>query len=308
MNEIAVKEPPSVIADMAARYGMDKRAFEATIRETCIPTTEKAKVTNEQFVAFLLVAKEYKLNPLTKEVYAFPTRSGGIQPIVSIDGWCNIINSHDQLDGIEFDDIKDANGALTAIACKIHRKDRQHPTIAIEYMSECKRPTEPWKQWPARMLRHKALIQAARYAFGFSGIVDPDEGERIAMVDVTPPVKSLFKNSTLRKTWFEHVAAAIEGAVDAEELEMIMEGYKDKIAEMVSNGHEHDVLTVEELERRSKTALQKLEAKSQVESGFGQGFANTPVSDSVEEVVQDTVLEPSSVGKTMFSKKHEATA
>jgi hypothetical protein len=34
------------------------------------------------------------------------------------------------------------------------------------------------------MLRHKALIQCARYAFGFGGIVDPDEAER--MVDVTP--------------------------------------------------------------------------------------------------------------------------
>ena len=38
---------------------------------------------------------------------------------------------------------------------------------------------EPWKQWPRRMLRHKATIQAGRYAFGISGIVDPDEAERI---------------------------------------------------------------------------------------------------------------------------------
>ncbi len=29
------------------------------------------------------------------------------------------------------------------------------------------------------MLRHKALIQGARYAFGFAGIYDEDEGERI---------------------------------------------------------------------------------------------------------------------------------
>lgn len=38
------------------------------------------------------------------------------------------------------------------------------------------------------MLRHKAMIQAARYAFGFSGIYDEDEGSKIAeMRDVTPP-------------------------------------------------------------------------------------------------------------------------
>ena len=34
------------------------------------------------------------------------------------------------------------------------------------------------------MLRHKAAIQAIRYAFGFSGIVDPDEADRMR-VNVT---------------------------------------------------------------------------------------------------------------------------
>ena len=29
------------------------------------------------------------------------------------------------------------------------------------------------------MLRHKAAIQSIRYAFGFSGIVDPDEADRM---------------------------------------------------------------------------------------------------------------------------------
>jgi hypothetical protein len=38
-----------------------------------------------------------------------------------------------------------------------------------------------------RMLRHKALIQCARYAFGFAGIYDEDEGAKIAeMRDITP--------------------------------------------------------------------------------------------------------------------------
>jgi hypothetical protein len=34
------------------------------------------------------------------------------------------------------------------------------------------------------MLRHKAIIQAYRVAFGFHGIYDPDEAEGI--IDVTP--------------------------------------------------------------------------------------------------------------------------
>lgn len=174
MNGIVKAEPrASVTIAMATRFGMDPQAFEATLRATVVPKD----CSREQLAAFLLVAKEYSLNPLTKEIYAFPARSGGIQPIVSIDGWLNIINSRPEMDGLEFEDhIED--GKLTAVTARIWRKDRAKPTTVTEYMAECRRATDTWKQWPARMLRHKAAIQCARYAFGFSGIIDPDEYER----------------------------------------------------------------------------------------------------------------------------------
>lgn len=290
-TELATKEPPSVIADMAARYGMDRRAFEATIRETCIPSNEKAKVTNEQFAAFLLVAKEYNLNPLTKEIYAYPARSGGIQPIVGVDGWCRIVNNHPQLNGIEFDDIKNDKGEIIAIACKIHRKDREHPTVAIEYMSECKRGTEPWKQWPVRMLRHKALIQAARYAFGFSGIVDPDEAERIEMVDVTPPVKSLFKNATLRNDWCKKVLEAIKESDNEKDMNAVIEAYKPKIEEMRANGHESDLLAIDTIETTYNIQKNKIQEfadnetmRQQIADSYGDGFAG--ISGEPEQEVQ----------------------
>lgn len=177
----------SVIAAMAQRFGMEKQAFEATIKATIMPAN--SNVSNEQLVAFLIVAKEYDLSPFTKEIYAFPSRGGGIQPIVSIDGWLKIINSHKQFDGMEFVDERNTSGDLLAVTCRIHRKDREHPVEVTEYMEECRRDTDTWKKYPVRMLRHKATIQCARYAFGFSGIVDPDEAERIQeaqAIDVMP--------------------------------------------------------------------------------------------------------------------------
>jgi len=181
-NQVATMERKSVLVAMASRFNMEPAAFESTVKKTVMP----ANVTNEQFAAFLLVANEYKLNPITKEIYAFPAR-GGIQPIVSIDGWLNIINSHPQFDGMEFSD-NNGNGSLESVTCRIFRKDRTHPTEVTEYMSECKGTSEPWKKWPARMLRHKATIQAARYAFGFSGIADPDEADRMASVGAVQTV------------------------------------------------------------------------------------------------------------------------
>lgn len=188
MNQVATIQPRSIIAEMASRFGMEPAPFEATLRATVVPKD----CTREQFAAFLMVARDYNLNPITKEIYAFPTRAGGIQPIVSVDGWMNLMNSHPQMDGLEFEDIKDKDGNLTAICCRVFRKDRSRPISVIEYMSECRRNTDTWKTWPARMLRHKAAIQAARYAFGFSGVVEPDEFERMndggaVMRNITPP-------------------------------------------------------------------------------------------------------------------------
>lgn len=184
-NTVAkVSEAPrrSLLAEMATRYGMEPAQFAATLKATVVPQN----TTNEEFAAFLVVAREYNLNPLTKEIYAFPKRGGGIQPIVPIDGWTNIINSNPALDGIDFEDHHDDQGKLTAITCRLWRKDRAKPIMVTEYMSECVRATDTWKQYPHRMLRHKALIQCARYAFGLAGIVDPDEADRM-MLHVTPP-------------------------------------------------------------------------------------------------------------------------
>ena len=179
----------TALVKLADRLNVDGAELQNIILNTIMPAGKQ--VSQEQFVSFISVANEYKLNPLTKEIYAFPSKGGGIQPIVSIDGWLKIINQHPDFDGMEFKDNTDDNGKLISITCRIYRKGRAHPTEMTEYMSECSRPTDTWKQWPSRMLRHKATIQAARYAFGLSGIIDPDEAERyqesgVIEKDVTP--------------------------------------------------------------------------------------------------------------------------
>ncbi|WP_434779238.1 phage recombination protein Bet [Neisseria sp. Ec49-e6-T10] len=142
--------------------------------DTLKKTAFKSNATDEQMTALLIVANQYKLNPWTKEIYAFPDRSNGIVPIVGVDGWSRIINSYPEFDGMEFDQDDES------CTCKIYRKDRTHPISVTEWMAECKRDNaQPWKTHPKRMLRHKAMIQCARLAFGFVGIYDQDEAERI---------------------------------------------------------------------------------------------------------------------------------
>jgi phage recombination protein Bet len=197
MNEVVELKPQTgVVADMAQRFGMDVRAFESTVRKICLPPDRRTgqEASREEFAAFLLVARQHGLNPLTREIYGFRTKSGSIQPVVGIDGWMKLINENPQFDGFETQDQLDDNGNVIAITCRMFRKDRSHPITATEYLSECRQPTsEVWDKWPRRMLRHKVVIQTARYAFGFSGIVDQDEAARFipeashVTIDQLPP-------------------------------------------------------------------------------------------------------------------------
>lgn len=183
MNNQNIDGLSSQIAVMAENLSM-KDVSNESLQNTLLNTVFKG-ADYDQLVSLVIVANQYGLNPFTKEIYAFPSR-GGITPIVSVDGWARIINNNPNCDGIQF---KQDDESAT---CMIYRKDRNHPTVVTEYLSECKMNTDPWKKYPKRMLRHKALIQCARIAFGFSGIYDEDEAQRInggqasAMKDVEP--------------------------------------------------------------------------------------------------------------------------
>jgi phage recombination protein Bet len=177
MGEVAKIKPVSgnPLASLAERIGVDSTELDAVLKQTVFPNPNP---TNEQFIAFLAVANAYGLNPLKKEIYAFPGKGNSIQPIVSIDGWLSIINSRPEFDGMELVE-NYSDGVFVSVTCKMYRSDRTHPTVVTEDLEECKKNTEPWKK-PKRMLRHKATIQCARYAFGLGGIMEEDEGNYAA--------------------------------------------------------------------------------------------------------------------------------
>lgn len=178
---VALPPKAGAMAALAERFGVEPtEVFIASLKQVCFRIApDKPPITNEQLMALVLVANQYKLNPFTRELYAFPEKGGGIVPIVSVDGWFRIINEHPQFDGLGYGELFDKDGQLDAGEVTIWRKDRSHPLVIREALAEVRRNTDPWKQNQRRMLRHKTIIQGARIAFGFAGIYEPDEGERI---------------------------------------------------------------------------------------------------------------------------------
>ena len=174
--------------------------------QTLKATAFKGNATDAQFNALMIVSTQYGLNPFTKEIYAFPDKQNGIVPVVGVDGWSRIINNHPQFDGMEFkysEETTTPAGSNTKahewVECVIYRKDRSHPIVAREYLDEVYRPpfkgkfgevNGPWQSHTKRMHRHKTMIQAARLAFGFGGIYDEDEAQRIQTPETPKEVKA----------------------------------------------------------------------------------------------------------------------
>ena len=174
MNNIVLAQATKLATSLGMDIGGDE------LVQTLKATAFKGQVSDAQMASLLIVANQYGLSPWTKEIYAFPDKNNGIVPVVGVDGWARIINEHAQFDGMDFE--QDAESCT----CIIYRKDRSRPVKVTEFMDECKRGTGPWQSHPRRMLRHKAMIQCARLAFGYAGIYDQDEAERIVEKDITP--------------------------------------------------------------------------------------------------------------------------
>ncbi|WP_283148984.1 phage recombination protein Bet [Silvimonas soli] len=237
----------------------------AQLVETLKATAFKGQVSDAQMTALLVVANQYGLNPWTKEIYAFPDKNNGIVPVVGVDGWSRIINGHPQFDGIEFDQDSES------CTCRIFRKDRSHATSVTEWMSECKRANVgPWQSHPKRMLRHKAMIQCARLAFGYGGIFDQDEAERIAERDITPAPQAIGKQAANGKADDPRRDILLEAARN-----LAMEGNVDNLRTHFRN------LTPEERAIIGTDEMAKLGAEAVAIAEK----ANTPIDVPFEEVV-----------------------
>lgn len=212
MNQVAQinkeNKGMSLSESFASQYNMSPVEMLNTLKSTVFRQSNNQQITDEQMAMLILVAKEYNLNPFTKEIYAFPDK-GGIVPVVGVDGWANIINSHPQFDGMEFrssENMITLDGSQPCpewMECVIYRKDRSKPLVVREYIDEVYRepfkPKQPggyvqrgpWQTHTKRFFRHKTMIQAARIAFSFSGIYDQDEAECIIEKDISNNVTVL---------------------------------------------------------------------------------------------------------------------
>lgn len=216
-----------LVARFAGKYGVDGGKLFQTLKATAFKPKgyNLAPATDAQMMGLLIVADQYGLNPFTREIYAFPGPGGEITPVVSVDGWSRILNENPEFNGVEFVysdqtiTMPNAKPCPEWIEVIIHRKDRSHPTKVREYLDETYQPQRkhpgPWQSHTKRMLRHKALIQGARVAFGFAGIYEADEAERIRdMGEVEVNNRPAAQQAAQQAA--QHQSASDEDVIDAQ--------------------------------------------------------------------------------------------
>ena len=314
MTANAKKSSDTLVKKFADKFNFpDESKLIATLKATAFKVKDGV-VTDEQMSALLIVADQYGLNPFTKEIFAYPDKQNGIVPVVSVDGWSRIINQHSDMDGLEFIyddqivDLPDAKSCSSWIECVIYRKGRSHPVRIKEFLDEVYRPpfegtnkntnqpyktSGPWQSHTKRMLRHKALIQCSRIAFGFVGIYDQDEAERIieGQAEIVIDPANMEPTDNAKRILPKLIKRASENASWQAAIDYAGENF---------SGIDLNFIT-QELNKAKATAEAALPAAKNEAQSSQQG-ATVPVHE--ESAPTDAVAPSNSGGATVNNKPH----
>lgn len=178
----------SLMIRLAESLQVDPQQLQKTIQKICFGGQNASP---EEFMTLLMTAERLRLNPLLGQIWAFKDRSGLVKPLVSVDGWTQIMNRQETFDGYEIRysdnlvDVEIFKNVPEWCECTIWLKGRSRPITERVYFSEKAVATSPvWRKSPRLMLHHRALIQAIRFAFAVAGIGDENDGLLIEPGDV----------------------------------------------------------------------------------------------------------------------------
>jgi hypothetical protein len=168
----------NMAAELAARAGLRMAPESALVAVKAMV----GEVPDWVLTRFMLAARSTGLSLFGGEVYPARREDGGLDAVVSLDGWVKLVNRHPEFQGVTFTYSLDRVASMGThrphewVECSITRKGIPAPFTAREYFEEVNQNRGVWLTHPIRATRNAALVQAARYAFGLSGVGVADEG------------------------------------------------------------------------------------------------------------------------------------
>lgn len=187
----------SLLMRLGTKWGVDWKELYNTLAKTCFKSKDGSAPTKEEMMSLLIIAEQAGLNPFLGEIYAFPGKTGGIVPIVGINGWRKIATGNPEYAGIRFEfstEKIEVAGVkcceyIKASVCRRRPDGTSYEAEGYAFFDEKFRGTDPWKQQPRQMLMNKAQIQALKNNFpSLSSLYDEEEGKDLAVSASAGPV------------------------------------------------------------------------------------------------------------------------
>jgi phage recombination protein Bet len=159
-------------ADLAPQQGGGVTPYSADelqlIRDVCA-----RDCTETEFRLLIQLAKTYRLDPFSRQIWAVKYGSNPAQIFCGRDGYLAIAHRSGQFDGME-SGTRTEGGELVGW-CRVYRRDMSHPFEVEVYASEYSTGRNLWKDKPRTMIQKVAEAQCLRRAFSISGLYSPEE-------------------------------------------------------------------------------------------------------------------------------------
>ena len=179
------------VTTLSTALGIEPNAMIDTLKAQCFMNTPPERISNAQLAAFISVATALDVNPLIPGfLYAYPTKSGGIQPIMGPDAVFKKLDEMISAGKLDYYECtvypEDVTKPATHAIARIYRKGSDKPASYTAIRSEWYVDSNPnWKYRERHMLWLRAIKQAARMVV--HGLPPDNDENRLAdMLNVTP--------------------------------------------------------------------------------------------------------------------------
>jgi hypothetical protein len=172
--------------------------------------------TPAELALVMSVMRQYRLNPMLKQVHAWRDWQGKMAIMVGYDGWVQYAREQPTFRAVSYDfgplvDSPDGKGrkCWEWIAATVHDRERGDIKMVPMYLEEWyvkqrKDKPEPWQLQTKHRLHLKAFTNAIREAYGLGGVVDE--------VDKDIMQQEYHRTEYATQDTAEKLAAALPGA------------------------------------------------------------------------------------------------
>jgi hypothetical protein len=191
-NEIVVTKAPAgqlrdtqLATELGSTFGVPAQSIINLVRDQIIAVPRgEHPATPAELALVMSVMRQYRLNPMLKQVHAWRDWQGKMAIMVGYDGWVQYAREQKNFKCVTYEygpiiDSPDGKGrkCWEWICATVHdfaRGDITMVPIYLEewYVKQRKDKPEPWQLQTKHRLHLKAFTNAIREAYGLGGVVD----------------------------------------------------------------------------------------------------------------------------------------